>query len=113
MRQVRFYPIRQNMPPERTPPSDIDTLLTALSRADRQTAVARLERTLDKLVRQRGTPIVRGSEAHFIVESECEETIRLIGDWGRWKPTDKLTRLHERSRFYHLKKYFPIDARLA
>jgi hypothetical protein len=93
--------------------SDIDDITQAIRSAKSPVALRNAERKLDAVIRLGGTPIIRGDEAHFFYESEADEQVRLVGDWGRWKPSDKLVRLHDRSRFYYIKKRFLIDARLA
>src|SRR5947208_1084518 len=93
--------------------TDVDRIVSSIQSARTSNEVRKRDAILRKIIQRDTSPVIRGDEAHFFYESESDDPIRLIGDWSRWKPTDKLTRLHERSRFYHIRKRFPIDARLA
>jgi enterochelin esterase-like enzyme len=95
------------------PVTDIEELVSKIGASRSVSEVRRLESALRKIIQRDSCPVIRGDEAHFFFESETDEHIRIVGDWGRWKPSDKLTRPHARSRFYHAKKKFPVDARLA
>jgi len=93
--------------------TDIDDIIAAIENARTITDVRKRESVLRKILQRDSSPVIRGDEAHFFYESESDEHIRLVGDWARWKPSDKLARPHHKSRFYYSKKKFPVDARLA
>ena len=93
--------------------TDIDRIVSSIQNSRSAADARKRETLLRKIIQLSGAPVIRGDEAHFFFESPIEGVIRAVGDWNGWKSIDKLERLSNHSRFYHLRKRFPIDARLA
>ena len=89
----------------------IENIVQQLRDAKNASELKRAEAQLRALLLVTGSPIIRADEAHFFEDGDAE--IALTGDWNNWKPTDKLVRLNEQSSILHIKKRFPIHARLA
>ena len=91
--------------------NDVERLIDLLRNAESASEVKRCEQLLRGLIARSGSPVIRAEIAHFF--AEASDAPSLTGDWNNWKPTDTLVRLSEASSFYHTKKKFAIDARLA
>ncbi len=91
----------------------IDKLITALEKAKRLADVKKAERALMHALGHMTTPVIRGAEAYFIVESLASH-VSVVGDWNGWDPSiDKMKRLNLHAHVWLLKRTFAFESRFA
>jgi len=94
--------------------SVVESILEELRHAHSHTRVDHAIKQLQKLLKERGAPIILGDEVYFFLKVENAHSIAIVGDWNEWDTAaDKLERLNPSSDYYFIKKQFPITARFA
>lgn len=91
----------------------IDKLITTLEKAKRPADVKKAERALMVAAAQNTTPVIRGADAYFIVESPSSQ-VSVVGDWNGWDPSkDPLRKLNPLASVWLLKRTFAFESRFA